>query len=134
MKARFKSKYSIASQAEPDTGHADLDMTSRVGLRDILFNYTGRMDMSLYRKIGRPAATTTVDSDGSIRVDVVDPDFSPAVSEFERGPETRMDDYDYMANYRKPEDDGQVLPDSEPDNGSGGDSDGADPVSPAASE
>lgn len=122
--------YGIPPKPERPTGHADLDLTSRVGLRDILFNYTGRMDMSLYRRIGTPMAKTRETVDG-VLADVLDPEFSPAVQEFSRGPETRMDDADYMRsiNPKRNEDHN----DGEPRDGGDLAGDGADPVSAPAS-
>lgn len=95
---RFRRRHIV--DVEPLTGHADIDNLSRVGLRDILFNYTGRVDMSLYRKIGVPMAMLQSDDFGNLQhPDIVDPMNSPAVREFDRDTESRMDDYDHLRDY-----------------------------------
>lgn len=127
--------YGISPKPERPTGHADLDLTSRVGLRDILFNYTGRMDMSLYRRIGTPMAKSVETVDG-VQADVLDPEFSPAVQEFASGPESRMDDADYMRSFspkshgsEPAEDDGLAGS----DDGGTSPGEGTEPVPPASS-
>lgn len=87
---------SIINRTEPPTGPADLDLTSRTSLRDILFNYTGRIDMSLIRKMGTPMTTTKVDKFGNPVVDNLDPEISGALDQFAGGGEQKMDDFDYL--------------------------------------
>lgn len=127
--------YGIPPKPERPTGHADLDLTSRVGLRDILFNYTGRMDMSLYRRIGIPMSKSRETVDG-VLADVLDPEFSPAVQEFASGPETRMDDADFMRSL-SPKSHGKepAEDDGLDESGDGGTppGEGTEPVPPASS-
>lgn len=131
---RFRRRH--IEDAEPPTGHADIDNLSRVGLRDILFNYTGRVDMSLYRKIGVPMAMLQTDEFGNMQhPDIVDPMNSPAVQEFDRDTESRMDDYDHLRDYTIEMRNGQTH-DQEPSVDQPGrnnaDLDGADAVPPAS--
>ena len=131
---RFRRRH--IEDAEPPTGHADIDNLSRVGLRDILFNYTGRVDMSLYRKIGVPMAMLATDKFGNLQnPDIVDPMNSPAVREFDRDTESRMDDYDHLRDYTI-EKKNETTDDQEPSvaqpGRNNGDLDGAAAVPPAS--
>lgn len=131
---RFRRRH--IEDVEPPTGHADIDNLSRVGLRDILFNYTGRVDMSLYRKIGVPMAMLETDEFGNLQdPDIVDPMNSPAVREFDRDTESRMDDYDGIRDYaidkQNEQTEDQELPVAQPGQNNGY-LDGAAAVPPAS--